>query len=152
MFNNQITMKNLLLTSDYINAYKIAFKKQLDCNFEIVSDLLNTTYLNDECGSFQFSINELTLKVYLPTELMNETYNLFVIDNKGNEVHLCNKPNLSLVVDYLNLFMNKYCADIIETQDGQFHFVNDWGIIEYYDEIDIDMFFIDEVNYKIYLK
>lgn len=145
-------MKNLLLTETYITAYKNAFTNELKRNFERVTELANTTYLNDECGSFEFGINDLKFKVYLPTELINETYSLFVIDNKGNEIHLVNEPNLSFIIGYIDLMINKYCANITENQQGQYYFINDCGVIEYMDEIDGDLFFIDTLNFKIYLK
>ena len=145
-------MKNLLLTENYINAYQTAFKNELQRNFERVTELKNTTYKNDECGSFEFGINDLKFKVYLPTELIHETYSLFAIDNKGNEIHLVNEPNLSFIIGYIDLMINKYCADISENQEGKFYFINDCGIIEYLDEIEADLFFIDTLNLKIYLK
>lgn len=145
-------MENLLLTEAYMNAYQKAFENELQRNFERVTELKNTTYLNDECGSFEFRINDLKFKVYLPTELINEIYALFVIDHKGNEIHLCNEANLSFIIGYIDLMINKYCANILENQNGQYYFINDFGIVEYLDEIDGELFFIDELNSKIYLK
>lgn len=71
-------MKHIYLSHDYLRAIKREINKRLENQFLYFSTPDDTTYYNDECGSFEFTVNKLTFKIYTPDKLGDEVYTLFL--------------------------------------------------------------------------
>jgi hypothetical protein len=67
-------MKNIYLSKPYLNAMQAEINKRLENNFLNFEYCFNSTYVHDECGSFEFRINGNEYKIYTPDSLGDEKY------------------------------------------------------------------------------
>ena len=143
-------MKHIYLTNYYLSAMQREINKRLEIEYLDFSYCLDTTYLNDQRGSFEFKVRNITFKIYLPdTEMLgDEFYQLYVIGK--NEIFLNECHNLTVLFTCIDQFLNENNKSyrMTQDQDGEYYtYVNNKAV--YISELDI--IGIDQINEIIYL-
>jgi hypothetical protein len=98
-------MKQIYLTNDYLSAMKREINKRLENHFLYFGYCLDTTYLNDERGSFEFIVDSIPFKVYTPDMLGDEFYNLHLANT--NETFIAECHNLTILFFKIDQFLNE---------------------------------------------
>jgi hypothetical protein len=98
-------MKHIYLTTDYLSAMQREINKRLENHFLSFGYCLDTTYLNDERGSFEFRVDNITFKVYTPDMLGDEFYNLHLANT--NETFIAECHNLTILFTCIDQFLNE---------------------------------------------
>jgi hypothetical protein len=140
-------MKNLLLTSDYLSAMKREINKRLENHFLNFGYCLETTYLNDERGSFEFTVDNIPFKLYTPDMLGDEFYNLHLANT--NETFIAECHNLTILFFEIEKYINTVktiTLDVHEDMDGEFYVCEDMGLTYYL--TDLIVLKLDEINLK----
>jgi hypothetical protein len=75
-------MEKIYLSDAYLRAIKREIYHRLQAHFLYFSIPTDTTYFNDECGSFEFTVNNLHFQIYTPSQLGEEVYTLFLLPNE----------------------------------------------------------------------
>jgi hypothetical protein len=75
-------MEKIYLSDAYLRAIKREINHRLQAHFLHFTYCWDTTYFNDECGSFEFTVNNLHFQIYTPSQLGEEVYTLFLLPNE----------------------------------------------------------------------
>jgi hypothetical protein len=67
-------MKNIYLSKAYLNAMEKEINERLENNFLNFEYCFNCTYVHDECGSFEFRVNDNEYQIYSPNKIGDEEY------------------------------------------------------------------------------
>ena len=70
-------MKNIYLSRAYLNAMESEINRRLENNFLNFEYCFNCTYVHDECGSFEFRVNNNEYQIYVPNKIGDEIYTLY---------------------------------------------------------------------------